>query len=477
MLALLVAVTTSSPGVAEEPKAKPHAEVPRADLLVLAPHPDDESLMTAGVLADAIRRGKRVVVAFATNGDLGCERNGLVRETEALRALATLGVPADHVFFLGYPDGHLAALGGSALAPLQRRSTAGACITGNTTYANQGAGGTDLHSLLNGTPAPYAASSLVGDLAALLDRVQPRDIYVSHPVDHHLDHAFTYTYLRRALEHLPTWRAAKTRVRVHRSLVHLGGCWPTAKTPAGAGVPKCPDVRFEPTAGWPELPSPYQRYKPNEERPVLPEMRRTDPTKNPKIVAIASHETQTGPRPPLSYLYSFARRSEPFWLETLSADADGTIRRAPPTDLQVGRVEPKAEFAAGDDGYWQAVVQHAPIRCNVFVDAAEPSMNLRMLVNKESGYTLRVEPDAVALVHEPGRELRRWPLPPDPNPSSHTYSVSIDPRSDEAGIAELTVRRDWEVLGVAVDTDPISDGERLGVSVDPKRSRPTCRAW
>jgi hypothetical protein len=78
-------------------------------------------------------------------------------------------------------------------------------------------------------------------------------------------------------------------------LVHLGGCWPTAKTPAGGGVPKCPDVRFEPAAGWPELPSPYQRYKPNEERPVLPEMRRPDPEKNPKIVAIAAHQTQTGP--------------------------------------------------------------------------------------------------------------------------------------------------------------------------------------
>lgn len=460
---------------AEEPKAQ--QDVPRADILVLAPHPDDESLMTAGVLADAVRHGRRVAVAFATNGDLGCERNGLTREDEAIHALESLGVRAQNVYFLGYPDGHLAALGSSVLAPLSRRDSKGTCTTGNTTYAAKGAGGTDLHSLLMGAPAPYAAASMVGDLAALLDRVQPRDIYVSHPIDHHLDHAFTYTYLRRALEHLPTWRAGKRGVRVHRALVHMGGCWPTAKTPPGKGPPKCPDVRFETSSAWPELPAPYARYKPNEERAVGAEMRRADPDKNPKILAIASHKTQTGPRPPLSYLYSFARRSEPFWLETLGTDADGTIRRTPARGAELGRIEPKAEFAATDNGYWRPMVQHAPIRCSLFTDVQDPSMNLKFMVGKGTGYTLRIEPDAVVLVHEPDRELKRWPLPAESDPAPHSYSVSVDPRGDEAGIAELTVRRDWEVLGVAVDPEPLLDGEQLGISVDPKRSRPTCRAW
>lgn len=470
-------VLVASPALAEEPKHVAKSDLPRADILVLAPHPDDESLMTAGVLADAVRRGQRVAVAFATNGDLGCERNGLTREGEAIRALSLLGVAEKNVYFLGYPDGHLAALGGSVLAPLERRDRRGACISGNTTYAVKGAGGTDLHSHLVGAPAPYVSSSLVGDLAALLDRVQPRDIYVSHPVDHHLDHAFTYTYLRRALEHLPSWRAAKRGVRVHRALVHLGGCWPTAKTPPGKGPAQCPAVRFEIRAGWPELPAPYARYKPNEERPVSAAMRDVNPDKNPKVLAIAAHETQTGPRPPLSYLYSFARRSEPFWLETLGADADGTVRRTPARGAEIGRVEPKAEFAATEAGFVRTVVQHAPIRCHLFADASEPSMNFKFMVGKGGGYTLRIEPSSVALVHEPDRELRRWPLPAEPNAGPHTYSVSVDPRGDEAGIAELTVRRDWEVLGVAVDTEPLLDGEELGVSVDPKRSRPTCRAW
>lgn len=449
-----------------------HAQAPgRADLLVLAPHPDDESLMAAGVLAAAVKRGKRVAIAYATNGDLGCERNGLTRDGEALAALGVLGVPAKSVYFLGYPDGHLSDLGAEPLAPLARRDAAAKCISGNTTYAVKNG---DLHSVLTGSPAPYAAASFVGDLAALLDRVQPHDIYVSHPVDHHLDHAFTYAYLRRALEHLPSWRP--TTVRVHRSLVHFGGCWPTAKTPAVDGVPQCPDVKFQPAASWPELPSPYQGYKPNEARALPAEMQRAEPEQNPKFMAIAAHKTQTGPRPPLSYLFSFVRKSEPFWSETLGTDADGTIRRRAPAGVVAGRVEAKAEFAATDHGYVRTVVQQAPLRCSVFTDSAEPSMNLKFLVTKGVGYTLRIEKDAVVLVHEPDRELRRWPVPTDAA-ASHAYSVSVDPRPDEHGIAELTVRRDWEVLGVAVDVEPLVAGEEIGVSVDPKRSRPACRAW
>lgn len=427
--------------------------------------------MAAAVLADAVQHGKRVVVAYATNGDFGCERNGYVREREALAALAVLGVPANRVYFLGYPDGHLAELGAATLAPLARRDAAAVCTSGNTTYAANGA---DLHSVLTGSAAAYTAGSLVGDLASLLEQVRPRDIYVSHPLDHHLDHAFTYAYLRRALEHLPSWRPSG--LRVHRALVHFGGCWPNASTPPGAGTPLCPAVRFAPAAAWPELPAPYQRYRPNEQRASPTAMRSTDPEHNPKFQAIAAHATQTGPRPPLSYLFGFARRSEPFWSERLGVDSDGTLRRLRPAHALRGQIVPSGELAVTERGYVQPMLQRAPLRCSVFADATASSMTLRFLARKGVGYTLRIESDAVVLVHEPDRELRRWPVPAEAA-AAHAYSVSVDPRVDENGIAELTVRRDWEILGVAVDVAPLLEGDELGVSIEPKRSRPICRPW
>ncbi len=39
------------------------------DLLVFAPHPDDEVIGAGGLLQLALRSGKRVLIVFVTNGD------------------------------------------------------------------------------------------------------------------------------------------------------------------------------------------------------------------------------------------------------------------------------------------------------------------------------------------------------------------------------------------------------------------------
>ena len=51
-----------------------------ADVLVLAPHPDDEVLMAAGVIDRAVKQGLRVEVVLRTNGDFTCKRDGRVRQ-------------------------------------------------------------------------------------------------------------------------------------------------------------------------------------------------------------------------------------------------------------------------------------------------------------------------------------------------------------------------------------------------------------
>jgi LmbE family N-acetylglucosaminyl deacetylase len=41
----------------------------QVDVLVFAPHPDDEVIGAAGVLQQALAAGKSVRIVFATNGD------------------------------------------------------------------------------------------------------------------------------------------------------------------------------------------------------------------------------------------------------------------------------------------------------------------------------------------------------------------------------------------------------------------------
>jgi LmbE family N-acetylglucosaminyl deacetylase len=90
-------------------------------LLILAPHPDDESLATGGLIQRAVKVGAKVRVLFATDGDNNpwpqrfLERKvqisvtdrarwGRRRRKEALAALELLGLPRGSARFLGLPD-------------------------------------------------------------------------------------------------------------------------------------------------------------------------------------------------------------------------------------------------------------------------------------------------------------------------------------------------------------------------------------
>jgi LmbE family N-acetylglucosaminyl deacetylase len=75
-------------------------------------HPDDESYCCGGLMADAIRNGRRVVCITATRGELGSTDEarwppGLqlaeVRTRELEACLDTLGITEHH--WLDYPDG------------------------------------------------------------------------------------------------------------------------------------------------------------------------------------------------------------------------------------------------------------------------------------------------------------------------------------------------------------------------------------
>lgn len=82
----------------------------KADILVIAPHPDDESTI-AGYLAKAVLdEHRRVAVVLTTRGDAGqnlvgyeqARSLGEVREIETRQALASIGIT--NVFFLRAPD-------------------------------------------------------------------------------------------------------------------------------------------------------------------------------------------------------------------------------------------------------------------------------------------------------------------------------------------------------------------------------------
>ena len=71
-------------------------------VLLLVPHQDDDLNVFCGVLDEYLHYGSELTVAFMTNGDYN--RQAEVRIREALELYNYLGVPEDHVIFLGYGD-------------------------------------------------------------------------------------------------------------------------------------------------------------------------------------------------------------------------------------------------------------------------------------------------------------------------------------------------------------------------------------
>ena len=83
-----------------------------ADVLVIAPHPDDEVLGCGGSILTNRTAGRTVAVVYLTSGELGsvdCPpyRLAEIREAEARDAAAVLGIDAGRLTFLRLGDGRL----------------------------------------------------------------------------------------------------------------------------------------------------------------------------------------------------------------------------------------------------------------------------------------------------------------------------------------------------------------------------------
>ena len=174
-------------------------------VLVVAPHCDDETLGPGGFVFDAARRGATVYVAVMTNGDgftLGARREflslrassgrliefGYLRQKESLEATSVLGVPAEHVFFLGYPDRGLAAMWHEHW---DRPYVSTYTRASESPYANS-----------YRANALYCGEDVVRDLEDIIMKTRPTIILASAPLDGHADHWATYNFVMYACEDL-----------------------------------------------------------------------------------------------------------------------------------------------------------------------------------------------------------------------------------------------------------------------------------
>jgi LmbE family N-acetylglucosaminyl deacetylase len=235
-------------------------------LLVVAPHPDDETLGFAGLLTAYREQGKPVAVVVTTDGDAYCEACrlwktssalgatcdaselsnlatpeadsfGEVRRGESAAAAAALGLPPPA--FLGYPDTGLAAAwshlqAGDLTRPL-RRSDFAACRDCETCTGGYGEGpATDL-----------TAATLMESLRQRLAATSATTLVATtHWLDGHADHAALGSFVGRLNGELERPRAvAYAVIHAHtpKATPHPD-CWypaPAALVCPCAGAERC----------------------------------------------------------------------------------------------------------------------------------------------------------------------------------------------------------------------------------------------
>jgi LmbE family N-acetylglucosaminyl deacetylase len=200
-------------------------------ILIFSPHPDDETLGTAGLIQQTLRAGGKVHVVFMTNGDafrVGVSdyykilvvkpsdyiRYGEMRQIESLAALKTLGLSADDVTFFGYPDRGLMGMWETCWMPSTPWKSYYSHAT-TVVYPNAPSRG-----------APNCGLSVLNDIIRQIDADHPTDIYVTHPTDDHPDHSASASFVVAAMHSLEISNSPwVSNVHLHYFLIHRGD-WP-----------------------------------------------------------------------------------------------------------------------------------------------------------------------------------------------------------------------------------------------------------
>jgi len=259
-------------------------------LLIFAPHPDDETIAAGGLIQKAVALKIPLLIIYLTYGDNNAwsyfwenkapvtpnamRKLGEQRRTEALSALKKLGVSAENVSFLGFPDFHtfdIFCLRWSSGVPLKTGFTNVLAVPYDT-------------ARIPGDP--YTADAIMAQLKDIITQFKPTSVVLAggHPADFNSDHRALYLFVHAAL-----WEMERTEIKIFPSLIHYPH-WPRPIS-FRPDLPMIPPDPWEGESWWIAEPL-------------------NDNEQTNKAAALALHASQY--RTSAKYFRSFVRRSELF---------------------------------------------------------------------------------------------------------------------------------------------------------------------
>lgn len=146
---------------------------PHDRVLIIAVHPDDETIACAGIIRYCVENNVPVKIVVLTDGYLGA--SAVKRHDESITAMGILGVKQEDIIFLGYPDGTLPSLltrNWESNNPYRINNTT---TNGNYTFSYQ-------------KNASYSGANLYDNLNEIISNFHPTIIFYPDSEDEQIDH-------------------------------------------------------------------------------------------------------------------------------------------------------------------------------------------------------------------------------------------------------------------------------------------------
>jgi LmbE family N-acetylglucosaminyl deacetylase len=168
-------------------------------VLIVAPHPDDETIGSAGVIRYCLENNIPVYVVVVTNGGSGSL--GRTRYNESLNATSILGLPSRNITFFEYTQGVDSLFNENWDKTIDINGN----HTSNFAYQNN---------------APYNGVSLEQNFETVITNFKPTIIIYPNPEDSNPDHWGTSSFIEYATNKL------NYNGQMYTYLVHVSAVWP-----------------------------------------------------------------------------------------------------------------------------------------------------------------------------------------------------------------------------------------------------------
>lgn len=272
-------------------------------IMIMVPHQDDEVLMCAGIIANAVRNHLNVMVVMVTNGDYGSTDKtiGQLRLEETISGMKVLGLSEEHLVILGYPDtgmpeadSFLYRLYHEDIPDKVHPSPCSDCTYGLLRKP-------DFHFMEYGEHALYTRGNCYGDIKGVIEKYRPDNIFTTSEEDTHGDHSGLFLWIEDILKEL---KKEGYQPNLYSGIVHSKAGdenWPLRRN-AMEELTCPPSFDKSCGLGWENRIS----------FAVPDEMLTENLTVNLKAQALSKHVTALKPDA-VEFLYSFIKADELFW--------------------------------------------------------------------------------------------------------------------------------------------------------------------